>query len=95
VRVLVAGSINIETTVPVEGFPIPYAPARFAAGIVSAVSGVGWNVARALHSLGSEVVFLGLAGPDAAGRLVRDEVARSGITAVVEGTPATPQSVIL
>jgi len=95
VRFLVAGSINIETTVPVEGFPIPYAPVRFAAGIASAVSGVGWNVARALHTLGSEVVFLGLAGSDAAGRLVRDEVARSGITAVVEGTPATPQSVIL
>lgn len=94
-RALVAGSINVETTVPVARFPIPYTPVAFNPGITAAVSGVGWNIARALHSLGSEVVFLGLAGPDPAGVVVREEVARSGIAAVIEATPATPQSVIL
>lgn len=94
-RFLVAGSINVETTVPVDGFPLPYAPVRFTSGIASTVSGVGWNVARALHSLGREVLFLGLAGRDAAGAVVREEVARSGIAAAVEDIPATPQSVIL
>jgi ribokinase len=95
VRVLVAGSINVETTVPVAGFPIPYAPVNYNPGIAAAVSGVGWNIARALRSLGSEVVFLGLAGLDPAGVVAREEVARSGIPAVIEATPATPQSVIL
>ncbi|MBN2113885.1 MAG: carbohydrate kinase family protein [Acidimicrobiia bacterium] len=94
-RFLVAGSINVETSVPVEGFPLAYTPVRYTPGIGSAVSGVGWNVARALHTLGSEVVFLGLVGRDPAGAAVREEVARSGITAVLEDTAATPQSVIL
>lgn len=94
-RFLVAGSINIETSVPVEGFPLPYTPVRYTPGIGSAVSGVGWNVARALHALGSEVVFLGLVGRDPAGAAVREEVARSGIPAVLENTSATPLSVIL
>ncbi len=95
VRVLVAGAINIETTVPVAGFPVPYAPVAFNTGIASAVSGVGWNLARALSALGSEVVFLSVAGPDPAGTAVREEVARSGITAVIAATAATPLSVIL
>lgn len=95
VRVLVAGAINIETTVPVAGFPIPYAPVAFNAGIASAVSGVGWNLARALTALGSEVVFLSVAGPDPAGTAVREEIARSGIKAVIAATAATPLSVIL
>jgi len=94
-RALVAGLINLETTVPVEGFPLPYDPVRFTPGIASAASGVGWNVARALHALGTTVTFLGLAGPDPAGAVVREEVARSGVSAVLVGTPATPQSVIL
>ena len=94
-RVLVAGSINIETTLPVAGFPIPYAAVSFTRGIASAVAGVGWNLARALDTLGSRVVFLGLAGADAAGALLRHEVDRSGIAAVLADTAATPQSVIL
>jgi ribokinase len=94
-RFLVAGSINIETTVPVEGFPIPYLPVRYNPGIGAAVSGVGWNLARALHTLGSEVTFLGLVGDDDAGTLIRQETSRSGITAVLAPTAATPQSVIL
>lgn len=94
-RFLVAGSINVETTVPVEGFPMEYLPVRYPAGIASAVSGVGWNIALALHTLGSEVTFLSLVGRDAAGRMVREEVGGSGIAAVLEDAPATPQSVIL
>jgi ribokinase len=70
-------------------------PVSFNQGIGAAVSGVGWNLARALHTLGSEVTFLGLVGPDPAGALVREETARSGITTVLAPTAATPQSVIL
>jgi sugar/nucleoside kinase (ribokinase family) len=95
VRALIAGLINLETTVPVEAFPLRYQAVRFNPGIAAAVSGVGWNLARALHALGSQVHFLGLVGPDPAGRMVRHQVASSGIAASLEEITETPQSVIL
>jgi len=95
VRALVAGLINLETTVPVDRFPLPYRAVRFTAGIAAAPSGVGWNIALALHTLGTEVRLLTLVGDDAAGRVVREEVGRSGIAAEIHPTPETPQSVIL
>lgn len=55
-RILVSGLINIETTLRIEGFPIPYFPVRYPFfGINSSVSGVGYNVAAALTTLGDEV----------------------------------------
>ena len=48
--ILVSGLINIETTLQVEAFPIPYFPVRYPFhGIRSTVSGVGHNVAKALR----------------------------------------------
>ena len=45
-RILVSGLINIETTLKVDGFPIPYFPVRFPFhGVNSTVSGVGYNIA--------------------------------------------------
>ena len=43
-RVLVSGLINIETTLQVEGFPIPYFQVHYPFyGVNSSVSGVGYN----------------------------------------------------
>jgi ribokinase len=97
-RILVSGLINIETTLQVDRFPIDYEPVRFPFfGINSTVSGVGYNVAKALTVLGNEVRFLSMSGSDAAGRLVLESLAGDGIG--VEGVLAalqrTPQSVIL
>ena len=94
-RALVAGLVNLETTVPVEGFPLRYQAVHFNTGIAGAPSGVGWNVALALHTLGTEVRLLALLGDDAAGRVVRERVAASGIPADFPPTAETPQSVVL
>ncbi|MBK9125884.1 MAG: carbohydrate kinase family protein [Chloroflexi bacterium] len=93
-----AGLINIETTLRVERFPVEYAPARYPFfGVGSSVSGVGYNVAKALTTLGHPVTFLALIGRDAAGELVRGALAQAGIDGahVRADLDATPQSVIL
>jgi acarbose 7IV-phosphotransferase len=98
-RILVSGLINIETTLRVEGFPIAYEPVRFPFfGISSSVSGVGYNVAKALTVLGhGDVRFLSMIGSDTAGKLVLESLAVDGISAarVLAGLRQTPQSVIL
>ena len=93
-RVLVAGLINLESTVAVEAFPLPYTPVRYSQ-VEAAPSGVGWNLALALHTLGSEVHFVSLVGDDPAGSVIRTAIADSGIAATLAPTAATPQSVIL
>ena len=55
-RVIIAGLINVETTVKVHGFPIPYFPIDFTTdGISTGISGVGYNLARAFQKLGDQV----------------------------------------
>lgn len=97
-KILVSGLINIETTLRVEGFPISYNPVNYPFfGVDSRVSGVGYNISRALTVLGDEVRFLSLIGADPAGQLVRTALAADCIDdrAVLGTLPATPQSVIL
>ncbi len=96
--ILVSGLINVETTVRVEGFPILYTPVRYPFfGVQSRVSGVGYNVARALTVLGDAVRFLSLIGVDPGGRLVTDALVADGIPGerVLPSLAQTPQSVIL
>lgn len=95
---LVAGLINIETTLKVDAFPIDYAPVRYPFfGVRSTVSGVGFNVAKALHTLGDAVRFLSLIGDDVGGMATRSELDQIGIDTsnVVNKLDETPQSVIL
>lgn len=97
-RIFVAGLINIETTLKVDGFPIPYNTARYPFfGVNTTVSGVGYNVSRALTRLGDEVVFASMLGDDFSGSLVRMQLAHDGIddSLVLSDLGKTPQSVIL
>lgn len=97
-RILVAGLVNIETTVRVDGFPVPYQPVHYAFNRVhSSVSGVGFNVALALKTLGHEVRFLTLLGLDMAGELARARLKAAGLggAGVQTTLTETPQSVIL
>jgi ribokinase len=97
-KILVSGLINIETTLKVDSFPLTYEPVRYPFfGINSTVSGVGFNIAKALTILGEEVLFLSLIGEDLAARQVRNSLARDGIddALVVSAMPATAQSVII
>jgi ribokinase len=97
-RILVSGLVNLETTVKVDAFPVPYFPVRYPFfGVASSVSGVGYNVARALQALGSSPLLLSLVGPDLAGRQVRDALSRDGLDGfwVRDGARETAQSVVL
>jgi len=96
--VVVSGLINLETTVRVDGFPVGYFPVRYAFDQVgSGVAGVGFNVAKALATLGSRVRMVSLLGDDGPGRLAREALAAAGLgdEDVLDGARATPQSVIL
>lgn len=97
-RIVVSGLVNLETTLKVDAFPIPYFPVRYPFfGVASSVSGVGYNVAKALKALGDAPLLLSLVGPDLAGRQVRDALSRDGLDFfwVRDGARETAQSVIL
>ncbi|MEL6406381.1 MAG: carbohydrate kinase family protein [Chloroflexota bacterium] len=97
-KILVAGLINIETTIKMDGFPIDYQPVRYPFhGVNTTVSGVGFNVAKALTTLGHEVRFASLVGDDYAGQLMRTVLEENGIASdyVLSVLDATPQSAIL
>jgi acarbose 7IV-phosphotransferase len=97
-KIIVAGLINIETTLKVDAFPIQYQSVRYPFfGVRSTVSGVGYNVAKALRTLGHEVDFLSLIGNDYAGEMVRAELRQIDVVdrRVQSLLDETPQSVIL
>ncbi len=97
-NILVSGLINIETTLKVESFPLTYEPVRYPFfGINSTVSGVGYNVAKALSILGDDVVLLSLIGDDLAGKQVRLSLSEDLIddSSVISHMPETAQSVII
>lgn len=97
-RITVVGNVNLETSLRVAGFPVPYAPTAYAPfGVSSTVSAVGYNLARALATLGDEVALASLIGADPAAAVVRAALAAAGIDdGLVLGLAAqTPQSVVL
>lgn len=97
-RILVSGLINIETTLRVDAFPLTYEPVRFPFfGVNSSISGVGYNIAKALSTLGDEVDFLSIIGHDMAGDAVRLALTRDGLTDqyILDAMPHTAQSVII
>lgn len=96
--IFVAGLANIETTLRVDGFPLDYTPITYNFfGISSAVSAVGYNVARALAGLGDEVRFASLIGADPLGGLVLEALAAAGVPAggVLRQLGHTAQSVVM
>ncbi|MBN8594950.1 MAG: hypothetical protein J0M33_24570 [Anaerolineae bacterium] len=63
--ILVSGLINLESTLKVDGFPIACSPVRYPfGGVNSSVSGVGYDLAKALTTLGNDVDLLSLIGAD-------------------------------
>ncbi len=97
-RFLVSGLINLETTLRIAGFPLSYNPVNYPFwGVQSRISGVGYNLCRALTTLGHEVDFLSLIGSDEAARLVRSALQADGLSGehVLAHAAQTAQSVIL
>lgn len=97
-KITVCGLVNLETTVPVDKFPIEYNPINYKFfGITTHPSGVGLNLASALTALGDDVRLLSLCGDDTAGRSVRDFLKSQNINDryVLSSSKATAQSVVL
>ncbi|WP_297420081.1 carbohydrate kinase family protein [Clostridium sp.] len=97
-KIVVAGLVNVETTVKIDSFPIEYTPIDFLFfGIDSKASGVGLNIGKALTTLGDEVVLLSMAGRDASGTIVKNQLESCGISTnyITENLSSTPQSVVL
>ena len=97
-KAIVSGLLNIETTAPVESFPISYCPIKFTFnGVTSNVSGVGCNIAKALTVLGDNVDLISLIGDDDDGERIIKDLKRSGIKTDLISAELnnTPTSVIL
>ncbi len=95
--VVVAGVVNVQQTIPVDGFPVAYAPVRYVPhSLRLEVSGVGCNVARALTALGRPVRLASVVGRDSAGVLARDALSRAGLAgAGIVEDEFTAQSAVL
>ncbi|HBC76913.1 MAG: sugar kinase [Candidatus Wallbacteria bacterium GWC2_49_35] len=96
--ILVSGLINYETTLKIDRFPLEYYPVTYPFwGVNSTISGVGFNVAKALKTLGAETRLLSLTGADIVSGLVDAEMKKCGLGSefIVRSLEKTPQSVIL
>lgn len=97
-KILVAGLTNIEVTLQVESFPIQYAPVLYPFwGVNSAVSGVGFNIAKALTRLGDSLHFLSLVGKDPAQKLVKQALSDEKIRGkyILDQLDDTAHSVVI
>lgn len=97
-NILISGLINIETTLQVDCFPVEYFPVRYPFfGVHTTVSGVGFNISRALTVLGDQVKFISIIGSDPPGTLVKESLQANGIEQryIINSAQETAQSVIL
>lgn len=97
-KLFVSGLLNIETTVSVRGFPISYYPIDYPFfGVDSQVSGVGYNIAKALSALGDRVSLCSFLAGDAEGRRILEQLRADGLPTegIRTGLRRTPVSVVL
>lgn len=97
-RILVSGLLNTETTTAVRGFPVNYYPIDYPFfGISTGVSGVAFNVAKALRTLGDDIRVMSMVGRDYPADYIRAELKALGIgtDGVLTELAQTPSSVVL
>ena len=76
-NILVSGLINTETTVRVRQFPVNYYPIDYPFfGVNTAVSGVAYNISKALKTLGDDVTLLTMTGGTSRRNISRASFAR-------------------
>ena len=79
-KVIVSGLINIETTLKVRGFPINYYPIDYPFfGIKSDISGVAYNVGKALLTLENSVEIVSFIGKDEEGKRILSRLKKEGM----------------
>ena len=97
-KILVSGLLNTETTTAVRGFPVNYYPIDYTFfGIDTAVSGVAFNIAKALRTLGDEVRLTSMVGNDFPASYIQNELNELGISTehLLLVLRQTPSSVVL
>lgn len=96
-KILVSGLTNIETSLKVDSFPINYCPIEYPFfGVDTCVSGVGYNVAKAIKTLGGEVDLLSLVGDDLPGEMIKKTLVDNHINYHFPySLKQTPTSVVL
>ena len=97
-NILVSGLLNTETTTAVRGFPIDYYPIDYTFfGVNTAVSGVAFNLAKALKTLGDEVRLASMTGSDFSAAYICDALQALEIDTqyVQQKLRQTPGSVVL
>ena len=97
-KILVSGLINTETTIKIKQFPIEYFPIDYPFfGVNTRVSGVAYNLAKALKTLGDDVRFVSMTGDDFSAKYIREELANIDISTehVKNNLKATPSSAVL
>ena len=97
-NILVSGLINTETTVRVRQFPVNYYPIDYPFfGVNTAVSGVAYNISKALKTLGDDVTLLTMTGRDFPAEYIQSQLRAAGIGTdwVRPRLKETPNSVVL
>ena len=97
-KILVSGLINTETTIKIKQFPIEYFPIDYPFfGVNTRVSGVAYNLAKALKTLGDDVRFVSMMGDDFSAKYIREELANIDVSTeyVKSILKATPSSAVL
>ena len=97
-NILVSGLLNTETTAKVRGFPIEYYPIDYPFfGVNTAVSGVAFNLAKALRTLGDSVRLTSMTGSDFSAEYIRSAVQALDIDTsdIRANLQQTPSSVVL
>lgn len=97
-NIMISGLVNTETTVRVRRFPIEYYPIDYPFfGVSTSVSGVAYNIARALRTLGDRVSLISMTGKDFPAAYIRDELGACGIPTdhITDELQQTPSSVVL
>lgn len=97
-KILVSGLVNTETTVKIKKFPIEYFPIDYPFfGVNTRVSGVAYNISKALNTLGDEVRFVTMTGRDFAAEYVENTIKEIGVSTeyVKPILKETPNSVVL
>lgn len=95
---LVSGLVNTETTVKVRGFPIEYYPIDYPFfGVNTSVSGVGFNISKALTALGDHVDLCSMVGSGFSSDQIVNALNEIGIRTdnIRRSLPESPSSVVL
>ena len=97
-KIVVCGLVNMETTAPIDSFPMEYRPIDYKFfGVSSAPAGVGLNVSLALSTLGDNVSLCSFCGNDSAAKVIKSALEEKDISTdyILSKNKSTAQSVVL